>query len=156
FNRGPEPAPLHVLPHLWCRNTWAWGRTRGHEPTIRPGPEGPDFLSLVTDDSAVATLSHIPVQYRLGRRTLYSAAGGVLLFTDNEPNMPRVFGRGHSNLRPYVKDAFHRLIVGGERCTNPAQVGTKAAIHYVFPAIAPGGSVVLLLRLSDEGNASQP
>src|SRR5213079_1693779 len=25
-NRGPEPAPLHVLPTLWFRNTWAWGR----------------------------------------------------------------------------------------------------------------------------------
>ena len=26
-NHGPEPAPLHVLPTLWFRNTWAWGRT---------------------------------------------------------------------------------------------------------------------------------
>src|SRR5438046_8481226 len=25
FNRGPEAAPLHILPHLWFRNTWAWG-----------------------------------------------------------------------------------------------------------------------------------
>src|SRR3954467_12122571 len=25
-NRGPDAAPLHVLPTLWCRNTWAWGR----------------------------------------------------------------------------------------------------------------------------------
>ncbi|MEY2405977.1 MAG: hypothetical protein QOG39_893, partial [Acidimicrobiaceae bacterium] len=25
-NRGPDPAPLHVLPTLWFRNTWAWGR----------------------------------------------------------------------------------------------------------------------------------
>src|SRR3954451_13762121 len=23
-NRGPEPAPLHILPHLWFRNTWSW------------------------------------------------------------------------------------------------------------------------------------
>src|SRR5258708_22853869 len=22
FNRGPEPAPLHLLPTLWFRNTW--------------------------------------------------------------------------------------------------------------------------------------
>src|SRR6266853_1053286 len=27
FNRGPEAAPLHILPHLWFRNTWAWGPT---------------------------------------------------------------------------------------------------------------------------------
>src|SRR6266498_6031448 len=24
-NRGPEPAPLHLLPTLWFRNTWSWG-----------------------------------------------------------------------------------------------------------------------------------
>src|SRR5215472_201083 len=24
-NRGPEAAPLHLLPTLWFRNTWAWG-----------------------------------------------------------------------------------------------------------------------------------
>ncbi len=25
FNRGPEPAPIHVLPTLWFRNVWSWG-----------------------------------------------------------------------------------------------------------------------------------
>lgn len=25
-NRGPEPKPLHLLPQLWFRNTWSWGR----------------------------------------------------------------------------------------------------------------------------------
>src|SRR5438876_669113 len=25
FNRGPSAATLHVLPHLWFRNTWGWG-----------------------------------------------------------------------------------------------------------------------------------
>ena len=23
-NRGPDPAPIHLLPTLWFRNTWAW------------------------------------------------------------------------------------------------------------------------------------
>ena len=26
-NRGPAAATLHVLPTLWLRNTWSWGRT---------------------------------------------------------------------------------------------------------------------------------
>ena len=26
-NRGPEAAPIHLLPTLWFRNTWSWGRT---------------------------------------------------------------------------------------------------------------------------------
>jgi hypothetical protein len=25
-NRGPEPAEIHVLPTLWFRNRWSWGR----------------------------------------------------------------------------------------------------------------------------------
>jgi len=24
INRGPDPAPIHVLPYLWYRNTWSW------------------------------------------------------------------------------------------------------------------------------------
>jgi hypothetical protein len=24
-NRGPDPAPLHLLPTLWFRNVWSWG-----------------------------------------------------------------------------------------------------------------------------------
>ena len=27
-NRGPEAAPLHVLPTLWFRNRWSWRRAR--------------------------------------------------------------------------------------------------------------------------------
>src|ERR671932_412170 len=25
-NRGPESATVHLLPTLWFRNTWSWGR----------------------------------------------------------------------------------------------------------------------------------
>ena len=31
-NRGPEPATLHLLPQLWFRNTWGWGRRATAEP----------------------------------------------------------------------------------------------------------------------------
>src|SRR5574341_1429343 len=34
-NRGPEAAALHVLPTLWFRNTWSWGRG-GEEYWPRP------------------------------------------------------------------------------------------------------------------------
>src|ERR1043166_5730162 len=35
-NRGPAPAPLHLLPTLWFRNTWAWGRSgEGYWPKPR-------------------------------------------------------------------------------------------------------------------------
>ena len=28
INRGPDPAPLHILPQLWFRNDWSWGYGR--------------------------------------------------------------------------------------------------------------------------------
>ena len=156
INRGPDPAPLHILPHLWFRNTWCWGPVPGPEPTIHPGPAGTAFMSLVTDDSEVETLSNIPVHYRLGRRTLYGPSSSAALFTNNETNSPRVFGPGHFNRKPYVKDAFHRFVVNGELCINPQRFGTKAAIHYRFEAVPPGGSVVLRLRLSDDTELHEP
>ncbi len=40
-NRGPEEAPIHVLPHLWFRNTWSWGPRPVPAPVIRAGPAAP-------------------------------------------------------------------------------------------------------------------
>ena len=156
FNRGPEPAPLHLLPHLWFRNTWAWKREPHPEPAIGRGPGGPDFITLVTEDSAVNALDNLPVHYHLGLRTLYAPAGGVPLFTNNETNPRRVYVPGLPRHSRFVKDAFHRHLIGGEACINPAQRGTKAALHYHFPAVPAGGSVVLRLRLSDNGELKAP
>ena len=35
-NRGPDAAPLQLLPSLWFRNTWSWGDTLD-EVKSRPG-----------------------------------------------------------------------------------------------------------------------
>jgi hypothetical protein len=135
---------------LWFRNTWAWSCDAWNdpppEPVIRPGP---DPTSLLADDSALRIPPHIPGQYRLGPRLLVGSPGADLLFTDNETNGSRVYGPDSSSRKPYVKDAFHRHVVNGEDCTNPARQGTKAALHYRFDAVLPGGSVVLRLRLSE-------
>ena len=29
FNRSKEKADVHIIPHLWFRNTWSWGQTSG-------------------------------------------------------------------------------------------------------------------------------
>ena len=44
-NRGPDPAPLHLIPHLWFRNTWSWGPKPGPSPKIYLGPSGEDYQS---------------------------------------------------------------------------------------------------------------
>jgi serine/threonine protein kinase len=150
FNRGPDAAPLHIIPHLWFRNIWDWGGEAAGEPAIRPGPRAADFVSIVADGSGLQLPAVIPEDYSLGSRTLCGPPGATLLFTDNETNRPRVYGRDLPNRRAFVKDAFHRHIVSGEDCVNPALVGTKAALHYRFPAVPAGGSVVVRLRLTDQ------
>ena len=159
FNRGPEAAPLHILPHLWFRNIWAWtpeawtGTVK--EPVIYPGESGAAFVSFVADDESSPVPAAIPAKARLGKRYLYAPAGGELLFTDNETNGPRVHGAGSPSRKPYVKDAFHRHVVHGEDCLNPARAGTKATLHYRFD-VPPGQSITLLLRLSDKGGLTDP
>jgi hypothetical protein len=43
-NRGPDPAPIHLLPTLWLRNTWSWGDA-ADKPVLRedPGAQGANW-----------------------------------------------------------------------------------------------------------------
>jgi len=151
FNRGREDAVLHILPHLWFRNTWAWTNPPGSEPIIRvgadPGAKRGDAAILEADSSAAKPLANLQMEYRLELMRLYGPAGAELLFTDNETNGPRVFGPGNSSRKPYGKDAFHRHIINGEDCVNLERVGTKACFHYTL-RIPAGNSAVIPMRLA--------
>ena len=145
FNRGPETSELHILPHLWFRNTWAWTNPPGAEPSIVPSSVNNDHLALVADGSTTAVNLNVQGPYTLGKHYLYAPLGEVL-FTDNETNAPRVYGDWAKSRKPFVKDAFHRYIINDEPCVK-YDGGTKACIHYVYQ-INPGESAVLRLRLS--------
>lgn len=137
-NRGPDPARLHLLPTLWFRNTWSWGRDP-HKPTLAP------VADLEETTVAVVSAQH----HSLGHFDWYCEAPGELLFTENESNLIRLFGV--ANPTPYVKDAFHRYVVQGEhQAVNPDQSGTKAAAVY-DRQIPPGQTAVIRLRLSPAG-----
>ena len=94
-NRGPEDAPIHVLPHLWFRNTWAWGPEPQPQPRIGLGPQGQGYDQPCLPTMSPPTTATLPFVYRLGPRYLYGEAGARALFTDNETNAPRVWGAGH-------------------------------------------------------------
>jgi hypothetical protein len=138
-NRGPEPAALHVLPTLWLRNTWTWGRT-GESCWPKGSIRRHGDRALVADHPGLGRL-----------RLAAVAAPEALLFTDNETDVERLYGS--PNPSPYVKDAFHRCLVEG-RCdlVNPEGVGTKAACHYRLELPA-GGEATLELRLWMEEEA---
>jgi len=147
FNRGPEDADLHLLPHLWFRNTWAWWETRDPEPVIRVGPANKNHISLLADDSTALPPKNLKFEYRLGERYLYGPPGAELLFTDNETNAPVVHGPEHRSAKQFTKEAFHRYVVHGEPTVNPAHTGTKACFHYRH-RVPSRGSVVVRLRLT--------
>ena len=133
-NRGPESAQLHLLPTLWFRNTWSWGKDL-RRPTARRAPDTPG--SLCTE------LEH----WQYGKRWLLSAGVPELLFTENETNYQKVFK--YRNRSPYVKDAFHNYLIHGTKtAVNPQSTGTKMAAHYLLN-LASGESATLKLRLTD-------
>jgi hypothetical protein len=136
-NRGPEPATIHVLPTLWFRNTWSWGRDH-RRPSI----------ALRTDkqqqQSPTSTL--IARHWHLGEYSLYCSGADELLFTENESNCERLYGV--QSPKPYVKDAFHECLVNGRRAAvNPADTGTKAAAHYIR-TVGAGETLTIDLRLA--------
>ena len=114
-NRGPDPAPLHLLPTLWYRNTWSWG-TGSERPSIVIESRSRDRVTLLA--------SHA----RSGELRLAVEGDVAVMFTDNETNVERLFGV--PNAGRYVKDAFHAAIVDGRaEAVNPDQTGSKAAAH---------------------------
>src|SRR5262249_55701043 len=130
-NRGPEAATLHLLPQLWFRNTWSWGRSgEGYWP--RPRLERHSDGEIVAEH---ATLG----RYRWAIGPGPDLRRPALLFTDNESNAQRLWNA--PNASPYVKDSFHEYVVRGNRdAVNAAGTGTKAAAHYVLD-IPAGRSV---------------
>jgi len=137
-NRGPEAAPIHVLPTLWFRNTWSWSPDVP-KPVLKriSGPKGTSAVSASHAD--------------LGNRFLYAEGNVPLLFTENETNNKRLFAG--TNAGPYVKDGIDEYVVSGNQgAVNPREMGTKTSAHYQV-TVNPGETAVIRLRLSDQPSA---
>ncbi len=147
-NRGPEAAPIHLLPTLWFRNTWAWGLDH-RQPTIRPCTDEP--LRDVTGTAAIVRADH----HSLGAVWLTAADDPELLFTENETNAERLWGQ--TSRTAAVKDSFHEAIVGGDpgRLAAPSDGGTKSAVRYEW-TLAPGETRVARLRLTKGESPAPP
>ncbi len=131
-NRGPESAPIHVLPTLWFRNLWP---AEGPRPALVPG-DGRGQASVI-----------VAQHPSLGERYLYAAPGAELLFVDNETNTFR-FPEMKSSAK-YFKDGLDWYVVHGNReAVNPERTGTKAAAHQAL-IIPARSSATLRVRLCD-------
>ena len=139
WNRGPEPASIHVLPTLWFRNTWSW-RPDGSKPTLR---------QMTPEGGVVSVAAH---HSDLGDRYLAFDREVPLLFTENETNAQRLWG--NPNPTAFVKDGINEYIVSGnQQAVNPDLAGTKCAAHYYF-TVEPQKSQSLRLRLTDDLNST--
>ncbi|UFH52095.1 MGH1-like glycoside hydrolase domain-containing protein [Spirosoma sp. KNUC1025] len=138
YNRGPEPAELHLLPTLWFRNTWVWGDDSDGVPNSKPA------LVLLPTDTVTVEDSD------LGRYVLHADGQPEWLFCDNESNLARLYDT-HTGSR-YPKDGINDYVLQGTATVNPAHCGTKAAAHYVRN-IEPGKSATIRLRLEKSSSA---
>jgi hypothetical protein len=132
-NRGPEAAPLHILPTLWFRNNWT-STSGAQKPVLK--------VSQGMVGARVIAASHAD----LGNRFLYCESDVPLLFTENETNNESLF---HTpNASRYVKDGINNYVVSGSETINPEMTGTKASAHYKV-TIGAGTMATIWLRLTD-------
>ncbi|HEY7878003.1 MAG TPA: hypothetical protein VIC55_07250, partial [Gemmatimonadaceae bacterium] len=135
-NRGPEDAPIDVLPQLWFRNTWSWDA----------GAARPELCA--SDEHAVSARHP-----DLGRYILHCDGDATLLFCDNDTNTARLFG---SDTPGYFKDAFHEYIIAGRSdAVNPRRSGTRAAARYRL-TVPAGEAKEVRLRLTKEPRSLAP
>jgi hypothetical protein len=139
-NRGPDPAPIHVLPHLWYRNSWGWGYDR-------PRPE----LRAIDEVSVYAQGRHIGERWWYVDGVARAQASPLLLFTENDTNVERLFN--WPNASPYVKDGINAAVVHGRADrVNPEGKGTKVAAHFE-KTLAPGETFTVRVRFANVSQA---
>jgi hypothetical protein len=143
-NRAAAAATLHVLPTLWFRNTWSWGRTgEGYTQKPRIARIGPTTIRSESDHFSA---------YRLDIDGEGLAPAPRLLFCDNETNTSKLYGGTDGPAHP--KDAINDFVVhGDETRLAAANHGTKAAMHCVL-RLAGGGRSVVRLRLTADREAT--
>ena len=126
-NRSSEAAVLQVLPAVWFRNTWAWGR-HDYKP------------SLWQADEKCIQINH----KNLSVKYLYFEQG-TPLFCENETNNQQLYNS--ANATAFPKDGINDYVVHGMPTINPAREGTKAAVHSEI-TVAPGQPSIIRLRLT--------
>ncbi|MEO6894155.1 MAG: glucosidase [Ginsengibacter sp.] len=131
INRGPEKAPLTILPTLWFYNNWQYA-----------GEENKPYINYLSDHCVNAH------HHKLGDYFLYFQPSKNVLFTENETNFQKLFNR--PNTSEFVKDAFHEAIIKGtdfEKLKDKKE-GTKCSPVYYFE-IESQKSATIYLRLTN-------
>ncbi|MFM9034223.1 MAG: MGH1-like glycoside hydrolase domain-containing protein [Mycobacterium sp.] len=131
-NRGPDPAPIHVLPQLWYRNTWSWDGADSAPRIVKSG------------NGCARTEHHV-----LGHRwyAVQAASGGIpdMLFCENETNAEMLFGSANASVT--TKDGIGDYVVSGALDAVSECEGSKVAAH-VSATLDPGTDLIVTIRFS--------
>jgi hypothetical protein len=176
-NAGPEAATLHVLPHLWFRNTWSWAEDpAAHKPSLgwddavgavrvaHPGRLGEWLVSAAAKPTPVERAAGPPVHPEDAEPTVLALSEDEFgvdgeaapedghralrwLFCENETNQPRIWGDDCEPTTPYPKDGINDHVVDGAATVNPERTGTKAAAWWTV-TVEAGATHELRLRLT--------
>ena len=139
-NRGPEAADMTLLPTLWLRNLWSFGKVKG-EHSIKKNKD--------TQKTGSVVLKHP----KLGTYHLHFQKPAKWLFTQNETNTEKLYG--HPNETAYVKDLFHDAVINNDfSLTDAVEEGTKFSPMY-RGSIGPGEAIEIRLRFSKETQAAK-
>lgn len=141
-NQGPDAAPIHLLPKIWYRNTWAWGCE--HEgctlkPRITPAADG--ILKLEHQ-----TLGTFYLAYD-------EAASGILpeaRFTENETDTETLYQQ--ETYTKFTGNAFNNWIIEDDPAAVTTERGTMAMLKY-STQLEPGASKTIRLRLYAESES---
>jgi len=137
-NHGPEAAPLDLVPQLWFRNTWSWGRD-DRRPTVQVLDAGEGRVALAADHAY------------LGRYVLSAEGSPRVLLCDNETDNEYCFGTT-AGTAAHPKNAIDTAIVHGDesRLVPSGGSGTKAALWWHVDAVGPGESFTVRLSLASD------
>lgn len=133
YNRGPDPATLHIIPQLWFPNTWSWPLPTPPRPNLRLS--APGVISATEKDLGTYHLyctpsppPGAPVGAQEEPLDEEDEEGVVpeLMFTENDTNFERLYGG--TNTSPYVKDAFHDHIIPSHRPVKTPSAGVAEVV----------------------------
>jgi hypothetical protein len=141
INRAAEPAEITVMPTLWFRNDWSFD-----PDAVKPG------MHLANSKFGQSIIAD---HRNLGYYHLYFGDHAQeVLFTENETNLEKLYGV--PNPHPYVKDAFHEVIVNGNKKLLEGKTdGTKASPVYRLK-VSGLKKKEIYLRLSNVPVAADP
>ena len=134
-NRGPETAPLALLPTMWGRNTWSWapGKTRAR---IRRA----DGHGVFAERPLMVPL-HLDVD-----------ACDEIIFCENETNIRDLYGLDAAG--PF-KDGFNDYVVAGDPHAILRGEGSRCAFLKRVE-IAPGARFTMRVRMRPSHDLAIP